>query len=207
MTAHVTSHEDDALLDAARMAFLDLGIRRASVGEVAKRAGIDRVTVYRRIGSKDELVTAVVMRDASRLFDSIRLAASVADPSTGDAGRVVAAFVAMMRGLRDNQLLQRVMTLEPDTVLTLLTVNGSPILLAAIDVAAELLRGDGSVAVDEDDVLARAEIVVRLAHSFILTPHAVLDSEDDDAIERVARRFLTPMLTGVPSPDPAPAHP
>ena len=54
--------DDGPILDAALELFGEVGIPRTTIGDVAKRAKINRVTVYRRIGSKDELVRAVIDR-------------------------------------------------------------------------------------------------------------------------------------------------
>ncbi len=39
---------DDQILDAARSCVLDFGLRRTTLAEVARRAGVSRPTVYRR---------------------------------------------------------------------------------------------------------------------------------------------------------------
>lgn len=51
--------------------FSEVGIRRSSVEDVARRAGIARVTVYRRVGGKEDLVRLVIEREASRAMDEL----------------------------------------------------------------------------------------------------------------------------------------
>ncbi|MGB6053265.1 MAG: helix-turn-helix domain-containing protein, partial [Rhodococcus sp. (in: high G+C Gram-positive bacteria)] len=68
--------DDDPILDAAFELFGEVGIARTTIGDVAKRARINRVTVYRRIGSKDELIRALMTRESSRLLASVSTAAS-----------------------------------------------------------------------------------------------------------------------------------
>ena len=48
----------ERILDAALEQFVLVGIRRSSVEDVARRAGVTRVTVYRRFPRKDALVEA-----------------------------------------------------------------------------------------------------------------------------------------------------
>ncbi|MFD4428704.1 TetR/AcrR family transcriptional regulator, partial [Nocardia sp. NPDC058497] len=40
--------DGEKLLDSALSAFLDFGIKRTSMGEIARRAGISPATLYRR---------------------------------------------------------------------------------------------------------------------------------------------------------------
>ncbi len=46
----------ERLPDAALAQFEDMGLRRTTIEDIAKRAGVDRVTVYRRLGSKDDVI-------------------------------------------------------------------------------------------------------------------------------------------------------
>ena len=40
---------DDVLLDAARACVLAVGVRRTTFSDVARRAGVSRMTLYRRM--------------------------------------------------------------------------------------------------------------------------------------------------------------
>lgn len=73
---HIDLDADGPLLDAALELFGELGIARTTIGDVARKANVNRVTVYRRIGSKDELVQAVMTREATRLFEAVHAAAA-----------------------------------------------------------------------------------------------------------------------------------
>lgn len=52
------------ILDIALELLLEQGIRKTSMDEVAERAGVTRVTIYRHFRDKQELVRAVFMRIA-----------------------------------------------------------------------------------------------------------------------------------------------
>ncbi|MFD0548467.1 TetR/AcrR family transcriptional regulator [Streptomyces rectiviolaceus] len=87
------------VLDAAFEQFRRMGIRRSSMEDVARRAGVSRVTVYRRFSSKDALVEQVVRREFRRYFGQfivdVQEAGTVAD-------RVVLGFVSSLRAFRRN---------------------------------------------------------------------------------------------------------
>jgi AcrR family transcriptional regulator len=66
-----TAHEDEVSvrpLDAARDQFSRMGIRRSTMEDVARRAGVSRITAYRRFATKDALVEQVVRREFRRYF-------------------------------------------------------------------------------------------------------------------------------------------
>jgi AcrR family transcriptional regulator len=58
----------DALLDAAEACFAQWGVAKTSMGDVAKRAGLSRPTLYRYFADRDALSVAVTMRRSERLM-------------------------------------------------------------------------------------------------------------------------------------------
>jgi AcrR family transcriptional regulator len=56
---------DTRILDAARRAFLERGLAGASVDEIAGLARAGKPTIYARFPSKEELFTAVMMRNVA----------------------------------------------------------------------------------------------------------------------------------------------
>ncbi len=178
------------MLDAALDVFAKIGIRRATVDEIANRAGLGRVTVYRRVGGKSEIVSAVLMRESQKLFTAVRDAAARAD---GFADRVVHAFATTIDTVRTNAVWNRLLDIEPDTVLPQLTIEASPLLAGAVAATAEVLRGPDMAELSDGDLLARAEILVRITHSILLTPNVLSPLHTYDEIERFARRYLLPI--------------
>ncbi|WP_040697921.1 helix-turn-helix domain-containing protein, partial [Nocardia vinacea] len=53
------------ILDAALVQFSKVGVKKTTIEDVARQAGVDRVTVYRRVGSRDDLVQAVISREVA----------------------------------------------------------------------------------------------------------------------------------------------
>jgi hypothetical protein len=93
-----------------------------------------------------------------------------------------------VRGVRRHPLLSRLLATEPNDVLPYLTLDGGPILTIAAAYLAEHIRAgvaNGELTVADPDLVA--EIMVRLAHSMVLTP-------DDDRIPTLARAHLTALL-------------
>jgi AcrR family transcriptional regulator len=189
-----STHGDgvDEILDAAMDVFAKIGIKRATVDEIAQQAGVGRVTVYRRVGGKNEIVTAVMIREWQYLHGVVRQAAAEADTF---ADRVVHSFATTVQTVRTNVVWMRLLDVEPETVLRKLTLEGSPLLAGAVAATAEVLRGPDMTQLSDADLLARAEILVRITHSILLTPSVLQPLESYADIEAFARKYLLPIAT------------
>lgn len=66
-----TNDTRDRILQAALDLFLGQGIRKTSIDEVAERAGVTRVTVYRYFADREQLV-AEAFEQVNGVFDRIR---------------------------------------------------------------------------------------------------------------------------------------
>lgn len=187
---------DDAItriLDAALKQFEDVGIRKSTVEDVARRAGVDRVTVYRRVGSKNDIAQAVLARESERLLNRVA-AATAATESLAD--RVVAAFTGMMVGLRDHPLYNRLVGIEPDDTLPRVTTEASTLLALGIERAVELLIPADASAAARSDFTARIEIVGRFVHSSMLTKQAVVNLHTEKQLADFARTYIVPIVEG-----------
>ncbi|HEY4019543.1 MAG TPA: helix-turn-helix domain-containing protein [Pseudonocardiaceae bacterium] len=181
------------ILDAALELFEDVGIRKSTIEDIARRAGVDRVTVYRRVGSKNEIARAVITRDAQRLF--ARTAAAILDEESLE-DQVVAAFTGLMRGLRDHALLNRLIRLEPDETLPKITTQATETLTLGIRWAAGVLAPPDADAEVLDDLAARIEIIARFIHSAMLTRQGMVDLDDENQLAGFARAYIVPIVTG-----------
>ncbi|MEV5834304.1 helix-turn-helix domain-containing protein [Nocardia sp. NPDC052112] len=106
------SATDLAILDAARACVQEFGVRRTTLTEVARRAGVSRPTVYRRWPDTGSLVAELLVRE---------LRAIVADtmPAAGDARtRLVEGVVAGAATIRSNPLFGKIFRTDTDLMLT-----------------------------------------------------------------------------------------
>src|SRR5689334_14187512 len=60
-----TGTADDALLDAARASILAVGWKRSTLTDVARRAGVSRMTIYRRWPDMQTLLADLMTREWS----------------------------------------------------------------------------------------------------------------------------------------------
>ena len=184
---------DEAILDAALEQFCLIGIRRTSAEDIARRAGVNRTTLYRRIGPMDALIDAVLMREFQRLRATVQ---DTIAPIDNPAERFTEALVTTIGWIRAHPLLERVLTVDRDDVLPRVTLDGAPLLdLAVAFVADQIEQGYAALGLTpEIDVIAVAEILVRLIHSFVLTPEVRLRLRTEEQLREFARTHLLPLV-------------
>jgi TetR/AcrR family transcriptional repressor of uid operon len=181
------------ILDAAYEQFCRMGIQRSTMEDVARRAGVSRITVYRRFATKDALVEQVVRREFRRYFDQFLLDIARAETA---ADRVVLGFVSSLRTIRSNPLIGGLMATEPDLLIPSMINDGGRTLATVRRFLSGQLRreqrsGTVSDGLDTDMV---AEMMVRISASFLAIPSLLIDLDDDEHLAALARRFLVPML-------------
>jgi AcrR family transcriptional regulator len=182
------------ILDAAFEQFCLIGIRRSSMEDVARRAKVGRVTIYRRFESKDRLVSALLWRETRTAIAKVQAAVSAV---ANAEDRFVEGFLTGMHAVRRHPLLMAMLATEPETALPLLTVKASGGLeLARAFMAQEIRRARKDLGISDVDAEQVAEIFARLTHSLVLTPSTCLPLDDDRRTREFARRHIVPMVTG-----------
>lgn len=106
----------EAILDAALVEFDRHGIRKVSLDDVARRAGVSRTTIYRRFANRDELIAAVMDRENARLFADIADELKDARPQSN---YYVEAFTSAILRSRRHRVLNRMIVDEPALTLDL----------------------------------------------------------------------------------------
>lgn len=182
MTSHRHNNESesgprDGYLDAARECILDVGWRRTTLTEVARRAGVSRMTIYRAWSDMPALLGDLMTREWTALVTGQVDLAGEPTPE-----RVADAMTATVEALRDNELFTRIVELDPELIL--------PYLLARRGRSQELIIGVLAAAVTEGqrrrtirggDPVAIARGLVLAAHGFVLSAHTMLDDAVDNA--------------------------
>ena len=181
------------ILDAAYEQFCRMGIQRSTMEDVARRAGVSRITVYRRFTTKDALIEQVVRREFRRYFDRFLVEIEQAETA---ADRVVLGFVSSLRAIRGNPLIGGMIATEPDVVVPSMISDGGRTLATVRQFVAGQLRYEQRAgnAPDDLDTDLVAEMMVRISASFLAVPSHLVDLDDDEQLAGLARRFLVPML-------------
>lgn len=147
---------DDPLLDAARECILAVGWRRSTLTEVSRRAGVSRMTLYRRWPDMQTLLADLMTREWSSV--AIAAAHSADSESTG-AVRLGAGIAAMVRSLRENPLFGKIVAVDPELLLPYLLDRRGRSQDAILDLVEQTVvsgQDDGSVRDADPRLLARS---------------------------------------------------
>jgi AcrR family transcriptional regulator len=192
-----TDAGDDAtrtrLLDAAYEQFCRTGIQRSSMEDVARRANLSRITVYRRFATKDALIEQVIFREFRRYFERFLTDIQTAETA---ADRVVLGFVSSLRTIRGNPMIGGLIDAEPGLIAgSMIGDDGRMVAAVRQFVAGQLRREQHAGNVSEElNIDLVAEMMVRISASFLTIRSDVVDLEDDDQLASIAWQFLVPML-------------
>ncbi|MEN3280580.1 MAG: hypothetical protein V7607_1720 [Solirubrobacteraceae bacterium] len=181
-----------AILDATRASILDFGIRRTTLSDIARRAGVSRVTVYRRYPDADAVLRALMTREFGELMEGVG-----ANVGGRDArARVVARLSASVRALRGHPLLRKVLEVEPELLLPyLLRRMGETQRHGLGLMTKDIAEGQKDGSVREGDARTTAQLLLLLAQAVVLSGATVEDMAEETLqreFERVVDAALAP---------------
>jgi AcrR family transcriptional regulator len=189
MTGTDSDRPTDAdALKLARRAFLNG--RRLDMNALSRELGVNRVTLYRWVGTRDELLVEVLWSITSRLlaqekFEADRVGATGAE-------RVVRIVVGFLDRVISGHPMQRLLAEEGELAMRLLTRHDAgfqPRLVAAMEGLLEAEIGVGRLVL-EAETREVAYVIVRVIESY--TYLDLITGEQPDAAR--ARPILQMLL-------------
>ena len=195
-TSRAWSTSTDPVISAAVALLRTLGPTRVTVTDVAKRAGVSRMTVYRRFESRERLISAALTAEMAGLL-------SAAAQRSADFDTIRAQIVGQVRfvttALGEGSLLAGVLDMEPESLLPLLVDRlGSGQMLIVEHLRRQLRQGqlpDGDGSVRPGDPSVMALLLLSAVQSFVVSRRALrttadattLTNELTDLVERYLR--------------------
>src|SRR3954447_19447268 len=180
----------DAYLDAARDCILDVGWRRTTLTEVARRAGVSRMTIYRTWADMPQLLGDLMTREwGGVVADSL----ADEDKDAPTVERLVGDIVGTVRRLRENELFVRIVDLDPELILPYIFSRRGRSQDGILELTVAALRdaqAAGDVREGSPELMARAMLLA--AHGFVLSAHTMVDDDVSlDDLDGELRRALT----------------
>ncbi|MFR9751600.1 TetR/AcrR family transcriptional regulator [Nocardia sp. 004] len=176
---------DLAILDAARACVQEFGVRKTTLTEVARRAGISRPTVYRRWPDTGALVAELLVRE-------LRDIVATAMPSVGDGRtKLVEGVVAGAATIRSNPLFGKIFRTDTDLMLTYVFGRLGRNQRALIELFAASIRegqADGSVRDGDPDQMAT--MLLLIAQSAVQSAGTVAPLLTGEQLDTELRRAL-----------------
>ena len=180
--------EDDALLDAARACVLAVGVRRTTLTDVARRAGVSRMTLYRRYPDLEGVLATLMTREFGRLVGDAAARAEGANTRE----RVVAMVVHGSRALAEDPLFVRLLDVDPELLLPYVTQRLGGMQKMAVEAGARALAdADGSVRTDAPPEVLSAAVEL-IARGFVLASHGELELDPWAELARAIDGYLRP---------------
>ncbi len=187
------SEVPDAVLDAARESILAVGWRRTTLTDVARRAGVSRMTIYRRWPDMGSLLGDLLVREWDTTLQPALAAGTQVSPRT-----LAESVVAVVAALRHDPLLVRIVEVDPELLLPYLLERRGRNQDRMLDLVAEGVRKGqraGTIREGDPDLLARTLLLA--AHGFVLSAPTMTDDRIsaaalDAELRHLIERHLTP---------------
>lgn len=197
---------NDAVLDAARDCVLAVGVRRTTLTDVARRAGVSRMTIYRRWPDVRTLVGDLMTREwvavVAQAADGA--AAPPTAPRQGQGGarhRIVAETVAGARAVREHPLMRKIIDVDPELLLPYVldrTGASQKAFLERLEHGLRQGHADGSVRPGHP--ARQARVLLLTVQAFTLSLRTMTDESDpelasaafDDELGRLVDQTLRP---------------
>src|SRR5439155_22714039 len=176
--------------DAAYSLLLAVGVRRMTMADIARHAGVSRATLYRRWQNVGEVVAALLTRE----WTAVAAQAVTPDTEHGRT-RLINTVLTIVRSSRTHPLLRKIISLDPEFLVPYVfhrrgtNTNNQ---LALLEHGLRAGVADGSIR--PGDVTATAQAVLLTAWSFVFTGPVLNDDFDalDAQLRDLLERFLTP---------------
>ena len=180
--------ELDPILEAARGCALDVGLRRTTLADVARRAGVSRMTVYRQYGDLSAIVSELLTLELLGLMEGCR--AEVAQLPTARE-RMVSAGVLFVERLAAHPLWCKVLEVDPELLLPLVVDRfGSSQRAIVTAVAQEVRQGQRDGSVREGDAELLATCLLLTAQSFVFSARVIAAQHKSEQTGGELRRLL-----------------
>lgn len=188
---------DDTVLDAARDCVLAVGVRRTTLTDIARRAGVSRMTLYRRWPDVRTIVADLMTREWVGLGDRLQ----PPDDGRPVRPRFVDGLVTGVRAFRDHPLLRKIIEVDPELLLPYVLDRCGASQLVFLELFEEAIRaGHADGTIRRGHPARQARSVLLVVQSYVLSAPTMIDDDDpglgsddfDDDLRHVLERMLAP---------------
>jgi AcrR family transcriptional regulator len=185
----------ERVLDAAESCLERFGLGKTTVEDVAQAAGLSRATVYRLFANRDELVLAVVAREADRAAAEAEVYLRRFD----DVGTwIVEGILFCLSEIPKRPLLSQLLAPQELGAASRLVLSSERMLAIGTEILRPMFepaRRQG-VLREELELEALIEWVLRILMSYLAVPSAHSRSEED--LRHMFRTLLLPAVLANP---------
>ena len=185
--------DEDAMLDAAMECVLAFGVRRTTLSDVARRANLSRMTLYRRWPDVDSLVTDLITRECGVVTARAAQATEKGDGPLCE--RMIDQIVSATQELRAHPLLRKIIDVDPELLLPYLLRRRGASQNTILDfLTAAIAHGQQEGTIRQTDPGLLARTVLLAVQSFVLSAEALAEpaalADIDAQLTLLLRNYL-----------------
>lgn len=194
-SAAVSQTSENLALDAARESIMAVGWSRTTLTDIARRAGLSRMTLYRRWPEMNALLGDLMTREWVALVAQPAQQGDAPQPET-HLERLVTGITSTVRALRANELFTRIIELDPHMLLPYLLERPGRSQDLVLDIlVAAIEAGQAAGEVRDGDARLLSRSVLLAAHGFTLstqtmTGNALSEDDFDRELALLVERYL-----------------
>jgi AcrR family transcriptional regulator len=181
----------DRILAAAAELVGRQGAQQTTITAIAQKAKVGRATVFRRFGSKQEILDRALLRELRTLALTQKESAAHAETA---AAALTECFVLSMRAMQRRPLLRRLAKLEPEKLIAFVRLRRPPVLALWRGMYTSILETFDMPEVDPAACSALADMLIHLTLGYSVVPESSIDLNDDEKLRTVAASVITPIL-------------
>ncbi|MBA3306429.1 MAG: TetR/AcrR family transcriptional regulator [Thermoleophilaceae bacterium] len=183
---------DQRIIDAVIAELLVTPLRKLALEDVSHRAGVTRMTVYRRFGDREHLIEATFAREVARFLDGV---SAVEDPDADPTERVATVFATGLWLAHSHPVVAHWLATSPGDLLETILADDAFIVAAG---SAFIATGIGEMsplrASTEAERQRSGELLARLFAALVLMPPPSVDLTDADQARNLARELIAPLI-------------
>jgi len=185
-------HTDQRIIDAVIAELLVTPLRKLALEDVARRAGVTRMTVYRRFGDREHLIDATFAREVARFLDGVEAAG---DPGAEPTERIATAFATALRLAHSHPVVAHWLATSPGDLLETILADDAFVVAAGSTFIAASIGEMGPLRTPTEVEPQRSgELVARLFAALVLMPPPSVDLTDADQARKLARELIAPLI-------------
>lgn len=179
----------DPVLDAAARCLARHGISKTTLSDIAREMGVAPSTVYRKVGSVDNVTMLLFAREAQRFLE--RIPATLATATGPQA--ITTLMTDAIETLANDPVAAKVLRDEGDWMGRMVTRQLDHLLAQGVEVAAPLLAAAMAAG------FIRAQDPERLAHWLLRVALAALVAPPPGDLQAALDELLVPVLARTPA--------